>query len=885
MIRTILLSVVAILFYHLSLFAQPTIKVYDVTASPGEILVQLDMLNFTGSNTFSAFNLEISFDDDLLVFTGIQNTSIAGTWFSNQLEGGASPLVVSFTSFGSSYGMNGKLLDLRFTYYGGFNTPLIFNTQYCEVANANLEIIPNIIYINGSVSQVAGVGTVSMEEVESPAGNVLMPVSMGGAGFGSITQTKLRVAFDKDNLSYQSIENAVLPGFTASVANDILTFEWTGSAQNFSATTKVFDIAFNYTGTANAALEFLPGSFIKSGSSFLATDYVNGLFITNLTSWTGAVNSDWDNPGNWSGSVPGLDNKVVIAPSANNPVIGVNAGVGELLIEAGTALSIAPNGSLTVSTSLQNNAGTNGLLILSDADATGSLIYGSGNVSATVQRFIGADEGKWRQLSSPVLAQDIEDGFSGGSFFSWFEPAQSWVSLSNNIVWPTWDDVNNNHKNFIPGKGYLITHPNASIPETNSIGILVVGSGISRTYYANQTITAAGNGNTVQVLDGGNLNLLAGQNILLSDGFSVQAGGGFHAEIDPDTVFYTHPDFAGTLNHGPINIYLNRKAHPDDAYEGFNLLGNPYPSSIDWKALAGWSGRENLEQNGGGYTIWVWNGESGNFGSYNSASLVDDGTNGASRYVAPTQGYWVKALTNQGVLGMSNAIRTHSMQEWLKTTPALADVLRLKVNGNSNAFSDEAILEFGHESSEGGAGKIYGMETAAPALYFPKDGATFSISFLADISGHPQVNLGFEAGADAMYTLAIANADFFHDIILEDLRDGRMQKLNLKTPYHFSARTVDEPNRFVLHFKALGTDPLEFSHELTAWAYKQMLYVLNPGGNKTSVEVYNPAGMLLKTWEINGESLQRLQLDLPPGIYMVKLQGSNMASNAKILVY
>jgi hypothetical protein len=96
---------------------------------------------------------------------------------------------------------------------------------------------------------------------------------------------------------------------------------------------------------------------------------------------------------------------------------------------------------------------------------------------------------------------------------------------------------------------------------------------------------------------------------------------------------------------------------------------------------------------------------------------------------------------------------------------------------------------------------------------------------------------------------------------------------------------VDEPNRFVLHFKALGTDPLEPGHELIAWAYNQMLYISNPGGNKTTVEIYNPAGMLLKTWEISGESLHRLQLDLPPGIYLIKLQAKHFTKNTKILVY
>jgi hypothetical protein len=55
-------------------------------------------------------------------------------------------------------------------------------------------------------------------------------------------------------------------------------------------------------------------------------------------------------------------------------------------------------------------------------------------VPATVERHIAEEYWMWKQPSSPVTEQNIETDFGSGSFFSWFEPAQSWVSLKNNIV-------------------------------------------------------------------------------------------------------------------------------------------------------------------------------------------------------------------------------------------------------------------------------------------------------------------------------------------------------------------------------------------------------------------------------------------------------------------
>lgn len=885
MIRTILLTVLAVVFSLHSLKAQPEVKIYDVIASPGEVLVRMDMLNFTSSNTFATFTFEISFDDDLLVFTGIQNTSISGTWLSNEFGGGTSPLVVSFTSFGSTQSLNGKLLDLRFTYYGGFSTPLNFLTEFCEVANGNLDLIPNIIYTNGSISQSAAKGDVAMTNLLSPAGAVLMPVNMGGTGFENVTQTRFRIVYDDERLNFLGIQNTILPGYSASATDGILIFEWTGTSQDLSTTTKAFDIAFNYDGSANAMLEFLPGSFVKSGSDFIATAYSNGMFESLIRNWTGAIDSDWHNPGNWAGDVPVSSDEVVISPTANNPVIDGNAETGNLQLEAGAMLTIEPGGRLSVNGSLLNNAGTANLLIRSDDTGTGSLIYESGTVPATVERYIAEEYGIWKQLSSPVTEQNIETDFGSGSFFSWFEPAQSWVSLKNNIVWPTWSDVNEDHKNFIPGKGYLAAHANTLIPQVRTISNLTVGSGNELSYIANLSITAAGDGTNVQVLDGGILDLLAGQSVLLLPGFSVQAGGEFHATTDPAGNYYTLPVFDGILNHGPVDFTLSKLAHPDDVFRAYNLLGNPYPSSIDWKAPDGWTGRNNLENDGGGYSIWIWNGSTGNYGTYNSASLGDEGTNSVGRYIAPMQGFWVKAENHLGVIAMDNNVRTHSDQEWLKQPPALADMLRLTVTGTAVSYSDEAVLEFGHDSAIGGASKMYSLFETAPALYSLKEEEAFSISFLRDISEHPEVSLGFEAGADGVYTLKVANTEFFHDIVVEDLRDNRMRKLDPKTPYHFSARTGDDPKRFVLHFKALGTDPLDMQSPLQAWAYNRMLYISNPLDDKAVAEVYSPAGLLLKTWEVNGKGLHRLPLNLSAGVYMLKLRNNATDASSKLLVF
>ncbi|MFH1121328.1 MAG: choice-of-anchor J domain-containing protein [Bacteroidota bacterium] len=223
--------------------------------------------------------------------------------------------------------------------------------------------------------------------------------------------------------------------------------------------------------------------------------------VTDITRWTGAVNGDWQNSGNWrTGQIPGTSAKIGIPGSgiSNYPII-TQSGIecANLTIKAGGFLQINPLASLSVSGLLTNNAGVSGFIIKSDATGTGSLLNNTSNVDATVERYIpAADWGEWDDgwhfLSSPVASQTINSasGFvtSGPpsddyDFYAWYEPDNVWVNFKNTTVTPTWNDVNNNSLNFLAGKGYMASYQVTDVKEfkgsLNINDISVSGLGIS----------------------------------------------------------------------------------------------------------------------------------------------------------------------------------------------------------------------------------------------------------------------------------------------------------------------------------------------------------------------------------------------------------------------
>ena len=264
------------------LFAMPgvmmaqTVQIESVTEPPGDILVQVDMLGFTGSNgDVAAITLRIEYDSDLMSFVSIENTTLTGSYVANY-NSSLDQLVIIYTAtpLGTGYPINGKLLDIKFNYLGGFSTPVYF-VDVSEVANSSMQIIP-ATYIDGSVTQITAVGTVSMDDLTEPIGNTVnMPVTIVGTGFGAVDAITLKVAYDETQLAYAGIVENAITGVVANAASGVLTLNWTGGALNFTTLATLLDIQFVYYG-GNAAVEFIPGCQISSGLTLLATDYVNG---------------------------------------------------------------------------------------------------------------------------------------------------------------------------------------------------------------------------------------------------------------------------------------------------------------------------------------------------------------------------------------------------------------------------------------------------------------------------------------------------------------------------------------------------------------------------------------------------------------------------------
>ena len=169
------------------------------------------------------------------------------------------------------------------------------------------------------------------------------------------------------------------------------------------------------------------------------------------------------------------------------------------------------------------------------------------------------------------------------------------------------------------------------------------------------------------------------------------------------------------LNNGNINYSISDNS-TDLTLKGFNLVGNPYPSVIDWSASSGWT-RSDLQLSGGGYDIWIWNPSANNYGVFNSSDASGTGTNSASRYLAPMQGFFVLAGEN-GTLGNDKfGENCQSVSYLAKRKRGVGkregnvEIFSLNVSSEKGLGSDEIQLRFGYDSNENGSMKLFSRGT------------------------------------------------------------------------------------------------------------------------------------------------------------------------------
>jgi hypothetical protein len=326
------------------------------------------------------------------------------------------------------------------------------------------------------------------------------------------------------------------------------------------------------------------------------------------------------------------------------------------------------------------------------------------------------------------------------------------------------------------------------------------------------------------------------------------------------------------------------------SFEGFNLVGNPFPCSMAANYNA--DNTDNFLTKNSYYLDDVHNGIYFYDEPYGDYRMVNNSS--AAAYISRGQGFMVRTRIHRFKVTFNVEDRQHGAANFYKGDD---DVQRffLTVTNPENAENETEIV-FMEGMSNGldisyDGGKFKGNPDLALYSYLVQNNnEEFAIQALPPLSEIVVVPIGIKAGVQGNYsfTAEMQNFEANTPVTLVDKYTLKQVDLVSNPQYSF---VVDEPgtynDRFLIYFKsAVGIEDyiaVETGDFEIYTIGNQVIISSSQNIENFSVSVFNSIGQLMVQKEFKGSSNEQINI-APPGAYIVRVVSEKGVTSKKVLV-
>ncbi|MEN6363420.1 MAG: hemoblobin-interacting domain-containing protein [Bacteroidales bacterium] len=338
--------------------------------------------------------------------------------------------------------------------------------------------------------------------------------------------------------------------------------------------------------------------------------------------------------------------------------------------------------------------------------------------------------------------------------------------------------------------------------------------------------------------------------------------------------------FSGTLNSGNVNVDLTNNSSTNLTKAGFNLVGNPYPSYLDWTAVYAANSSKLASSTmwyrtkSGSYAFWTVNGESG-VGSPTTAT----------KNIPPMQAFWVKAAgANQ--LSFTNAMRVaapanNKMLKAPARTNVETSILRLQLSNGEN--TDETVLYFNDNASNEldayDSPKKSNEDETISEIYTSLENQQIVINGMKSMPLDQEIALGFLAGSATNFSIKANELTGLANNVKVILKDNiTLEETDLTdgvSSYNFTLNS-SSANRFALIFRtpSVATQLSAVSDvNFQAYSVNAGQIVLQTKKIETEtkqVSIYNSVGQCVISQPLSAD-VTVINAQFKTGMYVVKV--------------
>jgi len=610
------------------------------------------------------------------------------------------------------------------------------------------------------------------------------------------------------------------------------------------------------------------GCTTTSRSEVIATVLINLIWTgTNGTNWN--LNTNWNCPG-----IPDIRTNVQIPDVTSKPILstGNQGTVNNIAINTGSSVtvdgntlqiagSITNNGTFTASGGTIEMKGTSAQTIPSGAFAGNTIM------NLTINNAAGVT------LSGPLNVTDIVKAtlgnLSSAGNLTLLSNASKTALIDGSGSGEVTGDVHM-QRYLSSAYGYkYVSSPFVSTTGSSFASLLSSTPGIPKFYYYNEDN---------QIIIGVTKYYSGWVSTDVNGALSPMKGyaANFGSSTNPQTFSMT-----GSVNNGnqSVTLYNNNRTYT----LGFNLIGNPYPSPIDWTLAS----RSNIDN-----AIYFFN-ASGAADEYSGTyeSWANGVSNGSSSIIPSMQGFFVHVSNGTypvtGNLTFSNAMRTNDINPTYKSgTFDSRPILRFTAAfDQKNAIADAFVLYLDNTTtrnfdSEFDALKLMNTDVTVPNLYELSNNAkNLSISGIPyPVDSVTRIPVGINAlkeGWIKFEAIDLTKLPSGFVLYLEDKTNHYYQDLTKEPNYRFYAKSGETNNRFALVMAREGVILTSAESEklfvLSRLAETLLIRVLLPPGEEGELSINNMPGQLLMKRSVTSGETVEVGADWKSGVYIISL--------------
>ena len=343
-------------------------------------------------------------------------------------------------------------------------------------------------------------------------------------------------------------------------------------------------------------------------------------------------------------------------------------------------------------------------------------------------------------------------------------------------------------------------------------------------------------------------------------------------------------EFNGSLNNGSYTVHCTYTTVPGGG--GWNLMGNPYPSSLGWSKVT----KTHVDN-----ALYYYDASIQNFRYFIQLPGDTVGIGSGIADIPSMQGFMVHAQTGGGSITLNNSMCAHpSTSIFYKSVQESGTLLKLSLSAGNSVPGDEAYIVFRNGPTENFDGdyealKLYSFNPKVPVIHtLSSDSVELAINALPYTTEPVVVPMHFEVVTDTIYTLNFSGMESFlpeTSIILEDLKTNQKIDMRMNPQHSFTGSPADNPERFHIHFSgAIGVQEQRGKSPVSIYSYNKAIYIGGPIENEKEVIVFSMIGKQILHQSFNQQGLISIPLTGRQGYYIVKVISSGGCSTGKVFL-